>query len=231
VTKASFHLEEKRYTFAIIRRAVMQIQSITKDIIRRYLPEKPLVVEAGAHIGRDTLKMALQWPDATIYAFEPVPDLYNQLKERTAGHNNIYTYNYALASSAGTEKLYVSSGASTAASSLLEPYEYLKERPNVIFHPIHVPTITLDQWAEKQGVTHIDLLWLDMQGAELLVLKASPKIVRTVKVLFIEISLTERFKGNPFFKETDAWLVAEGFKNVLHDEPKHNKVNYLYVRS
>lgn len=203
---------------------------ITKEFIRQFLPDYPLIVEAGAHIGRDTVKMATLWPDATIYAFEPVPELFKQLCERTKDYPNIHTFACALSNKKATALMHVSTGASTAASSLLEPYEYKKSRPEVVFHMITVETTTLDLWAKEQGISHVDFLWLDMQGHELEVLKAAPRVLATVKALLIEASLTERFKTNPLYKEIRTWIESQGFKAMLQDTPEHNKVNVFFVR-
>ncbi len=204
---------------------------ITKEFIRTFLPEHPIVIEAGAHIGRDTLKMANSWPDSKVYAFEPVPELFEQLKERIKELPQVHCFQLALSDKKGTATMQVSTGASTAASSLLEPFEYKKERPNVLFHPIMVPTITLDQWAQEHGVARVDFLWLDMQGHELTVLKASPVIFSTAKALLIEASLTERFKDNPLYDKILSWVEAQGFKAVRQDVPKHQKINIFFVRS
>ncbi len=202
---------------------------ITKDFIASFLPEHPVIIEAGAHIGRDTLKMATLWPDATIYAFEPVPELFIQLKERTKEQPNVHCFQLALSDTTGPATLHVSSGASTAASSLLEPLQYVIERPNVLFHPISIQAITFDQWAYEAGVAKADFLWLDMQGHELSVLKAASQILPTVKAILIEASLTERFKGNPLYDEIIDWLETQGFKPIRQDLPKHQKINIFFI--
>ena len=35
---------------------------ILKEGIKQYLPENPRILEAGAHIGRDTVKLSKLWP-------------------------------------------------------------------------------------------------------------------------------------------------------------------------
>lgn len=203
---------------------------ITKEYIKRFLPEKPIILEAGAHIGRDTLKMSLIWPRGTIYAFEPVPALYAQLIERTKNQENVSCDPRALSNVNGTAILHVSSGASTAVSSLLEPYEYKVQRPDVLFHPINVATITLDTWALDMNILSIDFMWLDMQGAELAVLQAGTSILKTVKALLIEVNLTERFKGNPNQETVTAFMQSQGFAAQAQDVPKHNKANIFFRR-
>lgn len=203
---------------------------ITKLFIKQFLPDSPVIVEAGAHIGRDTIKMANTWPNSTIHAFEPVPELFATLKLKTSDHANIFCYPFALSDTIGTETLYVSSGASTAASSLLKPKDYVISRPEVIFNPIEVKTITLDYWAEQNNINHIDFMWLDMQGAELKALQAGLSILKTVKAIFIEASLTERFENNPLYDQVKNWIESQGFIAIQEDIPKHNKINIFFVK-
>lgn len=210
----------------------MQIpkKELSKQFISQFLPENPIIIEAGAHIGRDTVKMAKLWPSGKIYAFEPVPELFAKLKENTKEYSNIFCFQLALSNKVGQAVLHVSSGATTAASSLLQPKEYLTNRPNVNFRDITVHTITLGAWAEENKVNHIDFMWLDMQGHELEVLRASKNYLPNVSAILIEVSLTERFEGNPLYQDVIDWLLANNFKPIAQDEPKHNKVNILAVK-
>ncbi|MBK6479822.1 MAG: FkbM family methyltransferase [Saprospiraceae bacterium] len=76
-----------------------------------------------------------------------------------------------------------------ASSSLLEPKDHLIDHPDTSFKDkIQVQTITLDDWAFQNNISKVDLLWLDMQGFELNMLKASNKILATVKVIHTEVS-------------------------------------------
>lgn len=58
-----------------------KIGIIPKEIIGEYLPYNPVIIEAGAHIGIDTIEMHKLWPKSTIYAFEPMSDLFDRLKK------------------------------------------------------------------------------------------------------------------------------------------------------
>ena len=53
------------------------------------LPRHPIIVEAGAHIGVDSIEMAILWPEGHIYAFEPVKGHLSKLIENTMNHSNI----------------------------------------------------------------------------------------------------------------------------------------------
>ncbi len=200
---------------------------ILKEQITQYLPERPVIVEAGAHIGRDTVKMAQLWPSATIHAFEPVLNLYEQLCQQTEQYP-VHCYNTALSNHSGTEKMYISSGASTAVSSFFTPNSYYND--DVIFKEQMVPTITLDDWAQQNGIPYVDFMWLDMQGAEQKVLEAAQKILPTVHVIVVEVSFTERFKGIPLFEQIVAFMKEHGLAVIQQDIPRSGKCNILCVR-
>ncbi len=87
--------------------------------------------------------------------------------------------------------------------------------------PIKVPVLTLDKWAELQNVSHIDFLYLDMQGAEGDMLKASPTLLKTVKVIELEFYTYPVYEGIMFRDEIKTFLEDAGFK-TLYLEPEEN---------
>ena len=48
-------------------------------LISPLLPNNPIVVEAGAFNGADTKEISQFWPQGTIHAFEPVPEIFTKL--------------------------------------------------------------------------------------------------------------------------------------------------------
>jgi FkbM family methyltransferase len=203
-------------------------EHISKKYIATFLPPNPIVVEAGAHKGVDTIAMAVLWPHGVIHAFEPLPDVFALLKKRTAEFANVRCYQLALSETSGKATLY-KIGQRTPASSLLEPNQ-LGLYPGEIIEPITVDTITLDDWYLVYKVPTIDFLWLDLQGFELAVLKASPKILSAVKVIHTEVNLIERYKHMPLYAEVRTWLEAHGF-HVQHEAIGKKKWgNVLFVR-
>lgn len=208
---------------------------ITKQFIAQYLPANPIIVEAGAHTGIDSEEMAKLWPTSMIYAFEPVPSLFEQLKHRASPYSNIVCSKKALSDKVGTTSMYVNEGDGyDGSSSLLKPSTYMKEDyPYLSFpHVINVETITLDVWAEQNNIDHVDFLWLDMQGAEHLMLKVAPKILSTVKVIYTEVSFREIYEGLTLYPEYQKWLESNGFTAIKYDEYAiYNKDgNVLFVR-
>jgi FkbM family methyltransferase len=203
---------------------------IPLSYIKNFLPENPTIVEAGAHKGKDTIKLSKTWPKGLVHAFEPVPGLFTQLLKAAKKRQNVTCYPFALSDTSGISRIFISGGISDGSSSLLKPQEHIKIFPDVTFDKfIDVETITLDEWAQKYSVQKIDLLWLDLQGMELNVLKSGLKILKNVKALYTEVSLVETYKNAPLYPEFRQWLEDKGFK-VQREEISGLMGNVLFVR-
>jgi len=205
---------------------------ILKQLLPQFLPDNLSVIDAGAHIGRDTLEMSRLWKDGRIYAFEPVPALFAKLQANTRKCKNVHCFNLALSDKTGEQPMFISSGASDGSSSLLQPTGHLIDHPDTFFREtIMVRTMTIDDGAREQAVSAIDLLWLDMQGLELAVLKAAPRILKTVYVIHTEVSVREQYAKAPLYPEVRSWLEEQGFQvEVEAIPPSWDGGNVLFVR-
>lgn len=210
----------------------------TIDAIKPFLPDNPIIVEAGAFDGNDTKKMALQWPKGIIHAFEPVPEIYERLLKNTNMFANIVHYPVALSDHTATAQFYISErpsrpGVASQAGSLYKPKERLTRSPLIFPRIITVPTITLDQWAHENNVSKIDLLWLDTQGHELAILQAAPHMIKNINVVFAEVSFIESYEGQPRYEDVVAWMGEHGFEYVGRDFVDTTKSffgNVLFVK-
>lgn len=204
---------------------------IPKKYIAEFLPENPIIVEAGAHTGVDTLEMSKLWPQGHIYAFEPISSIFKSLKENTSKLSNVTCCPLALSDSIGTAKIFVSSGASDGSSSLLAPKEHLVKHPEVTFaNEIEVSTETLDSWALERNIDRVDFLWLDMQGYELNMLKAAPIILESVHVIHAEVFLNHSYENVPLYQEVRRWIENKGFEVRYEALPWEDAGNVLFVR-
>ncbi|MBA4385882.1 MAG: FkbM family methyltransferase [Anaerolinea sp.] len=222
----------KSFLWKILRYRNTPLGVIAKSEIYKFMPKNPIIVEAGAHIGYDTLELAQHFPNGKIFAFEPVPVLFEELKKRINTLKNVQAIKLALSARSGKAKMFISSGASNGSSSLLPPKDHLKDHPDVLFEQeIMVECVTLDEWARISQVENIDLLWLDLQGYELSVLKASTNILKTVSVIYTEINLKEVYEGVPLYSELREWLEGQGFRLLKEAIPWEDSGNVLFIRN
>jgi 2-O-methyltransferase len=219
----------------------MIIFKTTHDVLAAaalYLPKNPVIVEGGAFIGHDTQRMALFWPQATLHAFEPVPQLCEELQKNMAPHTNVICYQQALSNRTGSAQLYIAEkptrpGAPSQASSLLQPKERLHYSSQQFTQSIEVSAITLDDWAKNYRIERVDFLWLDLQGCELAVLQAAPQLLQHVRAIYTEVQFVESYEKNPLYQEIKVWLAGQGFVAIARDfdeKPRSFFGNILVVK-
>ena len=205
--------------------------TISKQYLLDIVPKNSIIVEAGAHIGSDTMELSQILPNSQIHAFEPVPSVYEKLVRNTKHCRNVTCYPLALGEQSGRAKIFVSSGRSDASSSLLPPKQHLEDHPDVFFQTeIEIQTITLNDWMTQYQLPRVDLLWLDMQGYELAALKSGWKALATASAIYTEVNLVETYAGAPLYSQVREWLADQGFEVRREELPWHDAGNVLFVR-
>jgi FkbM family methyltransferase len=191
-------------------------------ILKELLPHNPTIIEGGAFIGNDTLRMARNWPDGTIYAFEPIPEIFRHLYHNTKGYHNIYPIQLALGNHDGPSLFWPAQNpkkneSPSQAGSLLPPKERLTWSETTFHEPIEIPTVTLASWVTEQEIDEIDFLWLDLQGYELPVMQASEEIIRQIPLIYTEVHFVEAYQGQAQYLELKKWLESIGFTMIAKD--------------
>ena len=137
----------------------------TTLLFQETLQSGMVVIDIGAHVGYYTLLAAkLVGPTGKVYAFEPAPENYATLLKNIKLNNygNIAAARMALSDRRGDSVIYLS-GLDTGRHSL---YQHgLPEQGNTL-----VETTTLDHFMESQDWPQIDLIKIDVEGAEVAVL-------------------------------------------------------------
>ena len=194
------------------------------------------IVEVGAHIGVDTQRLATAFPQCRIYAFEASLDLACKARARLRHYPNVTVIPSAVSDAFGVSKFYVSSGLSDASSSLLKPTSHLRIHPEVYFRESHetlVPVVTLDDYFRMTSVTCVDLLWMDVQGAESRVLRGADEVLTMTHRIYLEVSEKALYEGGATFDEIDELLTTRGFtsERIFLPGSGARVGNALYIRS
>ncbi len=179
------------------------------ELVAPYLPSNPYILEAGAHSGEDTIIIAKRWPKGPVFAFEPVPKFYDNLKNNLKSYkiHNVIAYPYGLFTTTGNHTFYYSQKCGGASSFL--PDNGVVNYEDII---INLPCKNLDEWAQENCISHIDFMWLDMEGAEYYVLSSAPKILSSVKVILTEINFREFRQGSTQYTLLKEYLENQGFE-------------------
>lgn len=188
-----------------------------------------IIFDIGACEGLDTIKYSRLFPNAHIYAFEPVGENVELIEKHLEEHNirNIVLCPYALDETIGHKKFYVSSGIpqnkksdedwtyGNKSSSLLAPKRVKQTHPWLIFDKeVMVKTITLDFFAREHAVNNIDFIHLDVQGAELAVLRGGKQALSCVKLIWLEVETIELYENQPLRKDVENFMFSHGFVKI-----------------
>lgn len=133
--------------------------------------EAPTILDVGAGVGFYAL-LAKFLPGATVHAFEPLPIAREMLRENIGLNgleSRIIVYPFALLDKAGMGKLKLAGPHETGLSTLGRPLRGQTEGW------IEVETKCLDDLSFPDGV---DLIKIDVEGAELLVLQGGEKTIK-----------------------------------------------------
>lgn len=155
-----------------------QYDSQTKLIIRRVCKENSNCVDIGCHKGEILDLFLANAKNGHHYAFEPIPTLFQNLKEKYRATNCIIS-DIALSNTKGTNTFnYVSSNP---AYSGLQKRAYKNAHETIEL--IEVKTDLLDHVLPPD--LKIDLIKIDVEGAELLVLEGAVATLKKSKPIII----------------------------------------------
>ncbi len=174
------------------------------------LDEPPVLVDVGVRWGFEPRWEALAGA-ARLIGFDADEDECDVLRRHHPGGTFVAA---ALSDTAGSATLHVTE--EPASSSLLEPdaeviarrrgMETMREARRAT-----ITTTTLAEWAAAAGVERVDALKLDVQGAELAVLRGAGALLDHVRVLDLEVEFNPIYRAQPLFADIDAFLRERGF--------------------
>ena len=171
------------YHNGIVDQTIFRYQVLESGIlrlIRRYLTPECVYFDIGANIGQHALYASFFSKE--VYAFEPVPKLYQQFCKSIAKNNitNIRTFNFGL----GKEKMELpiySSRINMGNSTLLAKFDLpIKQMVRVE---------VMDDMVELKNLTRIDFMKIDVEGFEYEVLLGSEQYIKKfLPTMVIEFS-------------------------------------------
>jgi FkbM family methyltransferase len=190
----------------------------------RMTGEHPVVLDGGAHVGEYVQGVLDARPRAAIHAFEPGADTFAALGRRFP--HGVHLHNYGLSDSEGDASWYVDGKLAFGAS--LFPQERRNWQHHDGFERVgKVKIRTIDSVCAEEGIDRIDLLKLDIEGAELAALKGARRMLNRKRIGLIqfEFGLPAMAAGvylRDFFELLDGWdihrIVNDGVVRIRYHE-------------
>ena len=141
------------------------------------------IIDAGANIGLSTVFFAHKYPRARVVAIEPEAANFALLQQNTRGYANVVALHAALWSETGEV-------------ALDDPgrgeHGFVTREAGPTGDITHVEAVTISDVMERQALDHVDLLKVDIEGAEKEVFEQAGRWIGHVSVVVAE--LHDRFK-------------------------------------
>lgn len=172
------------------------------------------VIDIGANRGHYSRTVRYVFPDAAIYAFEPLKECFAELSVKSLSISKMKCYNVALGSSAGSSVIYQSEY--DFSSSLLEMDNLHKEAfPHTAKSTSQkIQIMKLDDVLANEDLGQPILTKIDVQGFEASVIDGGQAILQKSKWLICEVSFMTLYKSQPLFDEMYKTIVGLGFEFV-----------------
>lgn len=171
-------------------------------VIEKYLKQRRLAIDVGAHIGTYASKMAGMFE--TVHAFEPAKRNYDLLVANTACYGNVTQHNYAVGASHGEAYFHIA-GKSLSHHISIEPTD----------------TVVQVRRLDAFKFECCDFLKVDVEGYEYFVLYGAVDLIRDHRPL---VMIEEKFDPQ---RQASAFLVSLGYREVARI--KHDRV-FRYER-
>jgi FkbM family methyltransferase len=178
-----------------------------EEIIRPHLAlnEGETFVDIGANIGKYTIDVALSHKNIStqIVSIEAHPDTFKALRRNVKDCNKLLNpilVNKVVSGKKGTAEFYEVEGLSDLNS------RYRKYGKKLVLE-----ADTLDNILKETGVKRADLVKIDVEGAELDVLRGAPETLRNARKVIVEVHNTD-LNDYGGFKEIQAVLEEHGLR-------------------
>lgn len=176
----------------------------------------PTIIDAGANVGNMTLKYKSLFPHATIHAFEPFQASFEQLTRNTAHLQGVIPNQLGLADANGTRQFHANQTPSTnslfpATTQALQGTGGERFKSTAL---VSIDLVTLDTYALDHDLQQIDILKLDVQGAEPQVLQGAAHLIQSgaIHLIFTEIMVAPFYEGQQHLHQALQMYDQLGFR-------------------
>lgn len=196
-------------------------------LVRKYNMSITGAIHVGAHEAEEQEMYNSLGINKVIWV-EGNPQLAQALKERFIHNLDVRVFNEVLSDHVGEATFHFANNGQS--SSILELGTHAQQHPEVVYTgETTVTTNTLDKLYVGQ-FSGYNFLNLDVQGAELMVLKGAAQTLFDVDYIYTEVNREHLYEGCCLVEELDAYLTPWGFRRVETEFTVHNWGDSLYCK-
>lgn len=173
-----------------------------KSLLTKYNPSITGIIHVGAHYAEEHGDYVAAGVRNIVY-IEACKEHVEKLRERTWPESVIIIHS-ALADYVGTAEMHVERSNQGQSNSLLKPGTHTKHYPGIKFEEKEVVSVTKMDILIFNG--RYNFLNLDVQGAELMVLKGATETLKSVDYIYTEVNKEQVYEGAAMVEDIDSFL-------------------------
>lgn len=198
-----------------------------------------VIFDIGSCHCLESVEFAKKYKDSRIFAFEANPESYQVCLNNSKDYPSIEVINQAVNDYDGSCKFYPMDKERTVttwedgnqgASSLYRANGAYDHIEKYVQYEIEVPCTRIDTFCKKNSIDHIDIVWMDLQGAELKALKSMGEILDTVQIIHTELEMNPMYDGQCLFSDVNDFLTNNGFDLEWGDTNVQFGTDFIFVR-
>ncbi len=180
------------------------------------------ILDIGANEGQFILEINSILPNRKIYAFEPIPDCYKKLVQKT-GKLDVTCFNFGLSDINGNIEINISNNL--VSSSILKMEElHKKNYPNSEFvKKQDIQIKRLDDVLPDLDIKENFLIKVDVQGYENKVILGGKKTFELASAIIIESSFAMLYNDQWLFDDIYQHFINSGFKFMGFTDQENSK--------
>lgn len=187
------------------KEGIYQVIEIVQNLKKSEGKEVSVVFDIGAAVGDTARPLLKAFPKADVYCFEPFADSFERLKHRTAKHGNrAKHFNFGLYNRNGDIDFYITDHRESNSINNFNT-GHIADRIEKI------EIRRLDDVVRELGVTHIDFMKIDVEGAEKELLEGAKETLAITDTIFVEISPLRKGPHNHDYIDVFEYLHQAGF--------------------
>lgn len=172
-------------------------------LAKKHCEYMDIIFEIGSLNGEDSLLFKRNFPKASVFTFEGLPENYNLYIENFSKINsfNKVVFNY--------------DGEIIFHKKNINGIHGVFDRGSLYgTDTLNLNCYRLDSICDDLAVDHIDMIKIDVEGATYEVLEGMGKLLSTVKIMHIETEDYPFFKGQKLDDEVVAFLLLNKFTMI-----------------
>ena len=173
------------------------------------------IFDIGSRDCMQSLELKKFIPHGKIWAFEGNPNMIEECRRISNGIEDIVVIPKVCSNYNGTTTFNVVNGGNVGASSILKVTNNGRSR-EWGQSEINTECIRLDDFMDEINLKTVDMLWVDVQGAEKIVFDGMGEKLKDVKVINTEVGIHEPLYENSInAEELTEYMDKIGFKNMV----------------